>query len=112
MPPPRYPVRRLTDGPSNDQLLYFTSPSLTADDRRLVFLSDRGSPVPKDRDPRARVNLWTLDRATGEAHPLTDNSDGYLWSYVYFEGRPHQGLGLASPSLHAASGDVYYLHGD
>ena len=30
----------LTDGRANDQLLYFTSNSLTADDRTIVFISD------------------------------------------------------------------------
>jgi hypothetical protein len=42
---------------------------------------------------------------------LTDNDEGYLRSYVYFEGLPERGLGLASPCLHAASGDLYYLQG-
>jgi oligogalacturonide lyase len=105
-------VYRLTPGQANDQLLYFTSPSLTADDRTLVFISDRDSPVPKAHDPHALVNLYALDRATGDVRRLTDNQDGYLWSYVYFEGRPHRGIGLASPSLHAPSGDVYYIQGD
>lgn len=103
--------RRLTDGRANDQLLYFTSPSLTADDRTLVFISDRDSPVPKDRDPRAAVNLYALDRDTGQVRRLTDNDEGYLRSYVYFEGLHERGLGLASPCLHAASGDVYYIQG-
>jgi oligogalacturonide lyase len=104
-------AKRLTDGRANDQLLYFTSPSLTADDRTLVFISDRDSQVPKDRDPRAAVNLYALDRETGTLRRLTDNEEGYLRSYVYFEGLPERGLGLASPCLHAESGDVYYLQG-
>jgi hypothetical protein len=102
---------RLTDGRANDQLLYFTSPSLTADDRVLVFLSDRASPLPKAGDPRAAVNLFALDRATGELRQLSQNREGYLRSYVYFEGLPERGLGMASPCLHPASGDVYYIQG-
>lgn len=104
-------ITRLTDGTANDQLLYFTSSSLTADDRTLVFISDRDSPIPKETDPRANVNLYALDRDSGTLRRLTSNQDGYLRSYVYFEGRPYQGLGLASPSLHAPSGDLYYLQG-
>jgi hypothetical protein len=102
---------RLTEARANDQLLYFTSPSLTADDQTLVFISDRDSPIPKERDPRALVNLYALDRQTGAVRRLTDNDQGYLRSYVYFEGLPYQGLGLASPCLHAGSGDLYYLQG-
>lgn len=104
-------ARRLTEGRANDQLLYFTSSSLTADDRTLVFLSDRDSPIPKDTDPRADVNLYALDRATGAVRRLTENTAGILRSYVYFEGQPYRGLGLASPCLHAPSGDLYYLQG-
>ncbi|HWQ15283.1 MAG TPA: oligogalacturonate lyase family protein [Roseiflexaceae bacterium] len=104
-------TRRLTEGRANDQLLYFTSPSLTADDRTLVFISDRDSPVPKHTDPRAAVNLYALDRPTGRVRRLTDNDEGYLRSYVYFEGLRERGLGLASPCLHAPSGDLYYLQG-
>ena len=94
-------VRRLTDCAGNDQLLYFTTNSLTADDRQVVFLSDRDSDDP---------NLFCLDRAAGQAVQLTENQRGYLESYVYFDGN-RAGLGKASMSLHAASGDLYYLQG-
>lgn len=104
-------MQRITDGQANDQLLYFTSPSLTADDGTLVFISDRDSRIAKAADPTANVNLYALERASGRVRRLTDNEDGYLRSYVYFEGLPYRGLGLASPCLHAASGDVYYLQG-
>ncbi len=87
---------------SNDQLLYFTSSSLTSDDRWLVFISDcSGHP-----------NLFALDQHTGEERQLTDNREGYLKSYVYFDGNPNRGLGKASVSLHSASGTLYYLQGD
>ena len=104
-------ARRLTEGLANDQLLYFTSNSLTADDQTLVFISDRDSAIPKADDPRAAVNLYALDRASGAVRRLTENTEGYLRSYVYFEGLPYRGLGLASPGLHAASGDLYYVQG-
>ena len=70
------PKHRLTpESNGNDQLLYFTSPSLTADGRNLVFISDRtGHP-----------NLFTRDLLTGEERQLTDNAEGFLKSYIYFE---------------------------
>jgi len=87
---------------SNDQLLYFTSSSLTSDDRWLVFISDRlGDP-----------NLFSLDQHSGQEFALSDNHDGYLKSYVYFDGSPKRGFGKASVSLHSQSGTVYYLQGD
>ena len=87
---------------SNDQLLYFTSSSLTSDDRWLVFISDRlGDP-----------NLFALDQHSGQEIALTDNYDGFLKSYVYFDGSPNRGFGKASVSLHSQSGTVYYLQGD
>jgi len=93
---------RITRQPEADeQLLYFTSTSLTADDRRLVFISDRtGHP-----------NLFDRDLDTGEERQLTRNAEGHLKSYVYFHGEPYRGLGKASVSLHAPSGTVYYLNG-
>lgn len=92
-------ITRRTD--ANEQLLYFTSTSLTADDRRLVFLSDRtGHP-----------NLFALDLVSGEERQLSRNCDGELKSYVYFYGEPYRGLGKASPSLHAPTGTLYYIQG-
>ena len=42
----RNPERVTRRAEANEQLLYFTSTSLTMDDRRLVFISDR-TPGPK-----------------------------------------------------------------
>lgn len=86
---------------ANDQLLYFTSTSLLADDRRLVVISDRtGHP-----------NLFRVDMETEAETQLTFNEDGFLKSYVYFDGRPYEGFGRASVSLHPQSGTVFYIHG-
>lgn len=86
---------------SNDQLLYFTSSSLTSDDRWLVFISDRtGHP-----------NLFALDLQTQEERQLTFNTEGTLKSYVYFSGREGCGFGKASVSLHEDSGTAYYIQG-
>ena len=95
------PVCLTAHSRSNDQLLYFTSSSLTSDDRWLVFISDRSG------DP----NLFALDLHTGEERQLTDNREGTLKSYVYFSGRENQGFGKASVSLHEDSGTAYYLQG-
>ena len=86
---------------ANDQLLYFTTSSLTVNDRNLIFISDRtGSP-----------NLFCRDLKSGKERPITINTEGYLKSYVYFDGNDEHGLGKASVSLHAPSGKVYYIQG-
>lgn len=91
----------VTRGPGNNQLLYFTSTSLLCQNKWLVFISDRtGSP-----------NLYWMDLETGEERALTAQSEGYLYSYVYFDGNPYRGLGKASVSLDAERGIVYYLQG-
>lgn len=93
--------QQVTKGPGNNQLLYFTTTSILKDNRGVVFISDRtGSP-----------NLFWLDFETGEERQLTAQSDGYLFSYVYFDGNPYRGLGKASVSLDAERGVVYYLQG-
>lgn len=92
-------VTKLTG--ANEQLLYFTSSSLTADDRWLVFISDRDG-VP---------NLFGRDMFSGREVRLSANSAGVLKSYVYFDGIPDHGLGKASVSLDGARGLVYFLQG-
>jgi len=94
--------RHVTQNPdANEQLLYFTSTSLTSDDQRLVFISDRtGHP-----------NVFDLDQCTGLERQLTRSSEGFLKSYVYFDGIPYQGFGKASTSFHATSGTLYYIQG-
>ena len=93
----------IVTGPNtgNNQLLYFTSSSLTADDRHLVFISDRtGNP-----------NLVTRDLATGMERQLTTNTAGVLKSYVYFDGLPYRGFGKGSVSLDSKNGVVYFIEG-
>ncbi len=86
---------------ANDQLLYFTSPSLLADDQRIVFLSDRSG----------QPNIFLRDLRTGQDRQLTFNTEGFLKSYVYFDGLPYRGLGRASVSLDPQRGLVYFLQG-
>lgn len=66
-----------------------------------MFISDRtGHP-----------NLFCRDFESGHEKQLTFNEQGYLKSYVYFDGNPYQGLGKASVSLHSPSKTLYYLQG-
>ncbi len=96
------PVRLVGDRDRPAQLLYFTSPSTTADGGRLVFIRQ------EDGNP----NLWALDLAGGGERQLTFNREGTLRSYVYFRGRPHRGLGKASVSLDPWRQKIYFLQGD
>ena len=83
----------------NTQMLYFTSSSLSADDRRIYLISDRtGSP-----------NVFVHEMKTGEERMLTQNSTGTLQSYVYFDGIRDRGLGKASVCLDPNREIVYYI---
>ncbi len=91
-------VIRWTASDAKDQHLYFTSPSVTADDRWIVFLTERtGHP-----------NLAVIDRRSGGIRMLTNNTSGLLRSYVYATGG-ETGLSKASPCLDAAHGVIYYI---
>lgn len=97
--PPSF--ERIASPPGNSQLLYFTSTSLPADNRGLVFLSDRTG------DP----NLFFHDFQSGQERQLTQNREGMLKSYVYFDGAPYRGFGKASVSLDAERNLAYYIQG-
>ena len=93
---------RVTQTPTaHEQLLYFTSSSLTAKDDVLYFISDR----------TGDFNVFRRDLDSGEEEKLTRNRDGFLKSYVYFEGRPYEGLGRASICLDPKSGSLYFIQG-
>lgn len=86
----------------NDQLLYFTSSSLDAQDENLVFISDRtGHP-----------NLYVRNLGTGQESRLTANENGTLKSYVYFNGKERLGLGKASISFDSVRQLLYYIQDD
>lgn len=106
--PPLATPNRLTTGESNDQHLYFTSSSLTSDGQLLVCLGDRDSRVRSPQDPGVDVNLYALHRDSGDIHRLTDHHDG---NYRIVEHGPRRGLHVGSPSMHAESGDLYYVYG-
>jgi Tol biopolymer transport system component/SAM-dependent methyltransferase len=86
-----------TDSSAKDQHLYFTSPSVTDDNKWLVFISDR------DGFP----NLYKLDKKTGQIHQLTDNQEGLLKSYPYPSGTS-RGLSKSSPCLDSQRKLLYY----
>ena len=86
---------------AGDQLLYFTSNSLTADDLAVIFI----------REMDGNPNLYFGTVGTDFVSPLTDNASGYLKSYVYFDGRPNEGFGKASVSLHPESRRVFFIQG-
>ena len=95
------PERVTTNKLANEQLLYFTSTSLLADDQHLVFIGDRtGHP-----------NIYLRDLQSGAERQLSMNSEGYLKSYVYFDGQPYRGFGKASVSVDPVHGVVYFLQG-
>lgn len=95
------PVRQWTRSPGKNQHLYFTSPSVTADDRWLVILSDR------DGHP----NVYAIDRRDGRIHRVSRNESGLRRSYVYPRGGA-VGLSKASPCLDARLNRVFYVRGD
>jgi hypothetical protein len=91
-------IIRWTASATKDQHLYFTSPSVTDDDRWLVILSERTG------DP----NLFVIDRTGGELRQVSDNRAGLLHAYVYPYGGD-SGLSKASPSLDADSGTIAWV---
>ncbi len=95
------PIIQWTNHTAKSQHLYFTSPSITLDDRWLVFLSER------DGGP----NLYRIDRATEEITPLTTHTEGLLRSYVYPMGGL-RGLSKASPCLDPIRNILYYIAND
>lgn len=91
-------VIQWTNTRCTNQHLYFTSFSVTADDRWLVFISDR------DGHP----NLHAIDRQDGSIQQLSYNNEGLLLSYVYPQGGS-RGLGKASPSLDPVRNTLFYI---
>jgi len=96
-------VRQLTSSPGNHHHLYFTSNSFNKNNDTVLFISDRSNGHP---------NLFKLNLVTGETVQLTDNRDGYLLSYVYYDGNPYRGLGKASPSFEPSTGQLLYIQGN
>ncbi|MFZ4780422.1 MAG: oligogalacturonate lyase family protein, partial [Terrimicrobiaceae bacterium] len=90
-----------TQSPCKNHHLYFTSHSVTADNRWLVFLSDR------DGHP----NVYAIDRSDGTMRRLSENQNGLLRSYVYPKGGI-RGLSKASPSLDPFLNRLFFIRDD
>ena len=85
----------------NSQLLYFTCSSLSADDQRVYMICDQGG----------SPNVFVKELSTGEVRQLTNNTEGCLKSYVYFDCNPEKGLGKASVCLDPQRDIIYYIQG-
>lgn len=83
----------------DNQLLYFTCSSLSEDDEQIFFMSDR------DGSPNV-YRQWLKD---GKTTRLSNNTHGYLKSYVYFDGDKEKGLSKASVSLCAKTKTVFFI---
>jgi oligogalacturonide lyase len=95
------PQRATAQKDANEQLLYFTSTSLLNDDRHIIFITDRtGNP-----------NIFMRDMKSGKERQLSFNTEGFLKSYVYFDGNPYKGFGKASVTVDPKNGLVYYIQG-
>ena len=90
-------VIQWTNSPAKDQHLYFTTYSITKDDRWLVFISER------DGNP----NLYAIARPSGEIHKLTNNEKGLIRSYVYAQGGV-EGFSKTSPCLDPIHNRAYW----
>lgn len=86
----------------NTQLLYFTCSSLSADDKRVYMICDEGG----------SPNVIVKDLENGTVKQLTQNTEGCLKSYVYFNGNPEKGLGKASVCLDAPRDIIYFIQGN
>jgi len=94
-------VTQWTSAECTNQHLYFTSYSVTDDDRWLTIISDR------DGHP----NLYAIDRRDGTMRRLSDNRSGLLRSYVYSQGGL-KGFSKVSPCLDPSHNRIFYVRDD
>lgn len=81
----------------NTQLLYFTGSSLSRDDKLLFMISDKGG----------SPNIVMRDLEKGTEKTLTQNSNGTMKSYVYFDYDPEtEGSGLDRRPIYNIDGRV------
>jgi oligogalacturonide lyase len=92
-------VTQLTDSPAEDYQLYFYNPSVTRDNRFLIFISER----------TGISNLFRLDFNTGEIVQLTDVAPARA-DYFPFTYKPIVGVGACLPALGAR--EIFYLGGN
>jgi len=93
-------VVQWTSSENDDQHLYFTSPSITDDDKFLIIISTQnGNP-----------NLYAIDRNTHQIIQIS-RATGLLHSYTYPNGGT-TGFSKASPFLDSKQGIVYWIQDD
>ena len=83
------------------QILYFTTCSCLNEDRGVVWIGG-GEENP---------NIFWTDFKTGEKHQISDNHEGVMKSYVYFNGFVNRGICKSSISFDNIHEKVYYLQG-
>jgi len=94
-------VTQWTSASCANHHLYFTSFSVTSDDRWLTFISDRSG----------HPNLYSINRADGTIRRLSNNKNGLLRSYVYPEGGL-RGFSKSSPCLDPVRNRLFYIRDD
>jgi hypothetical protein len=99
--PREHAMKRLTDGQHDDMVLYFTSNSVLADDRHMIFI----------RTVDDCNNIWTLDMETGEEKQITFFTETSPHALPIHEFRQHDypALNVGSVVLHGKTGKVYFV---
>lgn len=70
------PVTALTTDPmANDAKIYQTHPQWTADNKYIIFRSNRGAPAPASGATAAAAQAFAVNETTGEIIQLTDGPD-------------------------------------
>lgn len=96
-----YPVCQWTHGPGNYQHLYFTSASVTADDRWIAVIHEDAE----------GVSMRAIDRTNGDIVPVSEPVP-IMYSYVYGQGERGRGFGKASPVLDETTGNLFWIEDD
>lgn len=91
-------VTQLTNSPAEDYHLYFYNPTVTHDNRHLVFISER----------TGISNLFRLDLDSGEIVQLSDAAPARA-DYYPFTYKPVSGVGACLSAIGAA--EVFYFVG-
>ncbi|MDR2041415.1 MAG: oligogalacturonate lyase family protein [Tannerella sp.] len=99
--PREHAMKRLTGGKYDDMVLYFTSNSVLADDRHMIFI----------RTVDDCNNIWTVDMETGEEKQITFFTETSPHALPIHEFRQHDypALVVGTVVLHAETGKVFFV---
>jgi hypothetical protein len=94
-------LKRLTDGKYGDMVLYFTSNSILADDRQMIFI----------RTIDDCNNIWSLNIETGEEKQITyfTETSPHALSIHEFRQHDYPALNVGSVVLHNKTGRIYFI---